>query len=454
MGEAIASAGETGGAAVATMAMVCAMVLLTGLSACFSGSETALFGLDHSQRAALRRASPSRAAAVDALLAHPRALLSTVLLGNVVVNTMYFAIGGALAVHAESTWHAAALGVAQVVWLVTFGEVLPKTTAMIVRERLAPALAPSLKWLVSVTAPVRRVIDGLVVEPIGRMVGQPAGGGGALTRTDLVDAIAAGEESGGLSVDEELLLRRLMVHRQLRVRDVMTPRTELAWVSSDASREQVAAAARRGRVRRLVVCRAGDLDEVVGLLDVRAFVGGAGTVAGSTASASFVPEVATLGQLDEWFAQSRTDLVVVVDEFGGTAGVVAVEDSLEQLVGDVVSRGESVPAPPSRAADGTMMLDGRTSAADCAEALELSLPAMHASTVAGVAAEALGRMPRAGDVFRLAGHDWRILAVQQGRAAAISVRRAEKGVERGAEPAVDVGSGEIDRADHRNGGHQ
>lgn len=415
--------GVSGIGDVATIAMLSAMVILTGFSACFSGSETALFGLDHAQRAALRRTSPARAAAVDSLLVNPRALLSTVLLGNVVVNTMYFAIGGALAVHASAAWQAAVLGVAQVVWLVTLGEVLPKTTAMILRERLAPAIAPPLRVLVSVTSPVRRVIDGLVVEPVGRMVGQPAEGGGALTRMDLVDAIAAGEESGGLSVDEELLLRRLMVHRQLRVKDVMTPRTELTWVSADASRDHVAAAARRGRVRRLVVCQAGDLDDVVGLLDVRVCLAGTGAIGEAIAPASFVPDVATLGQLDEWFAQSKTDLAVVVDEFGGTAGVVAVEDSLEQLVGDVVSRGEAVPSAPSRATDGTMVLDGRTSAADCAEALELTLPAMHASTVAGVAAEALGRMPRAGDSFRLAGHDWRILSVQHGRAAAIAVRR-------------------------------
>ncbi|MDA0802566.1 MAG: hemolysin family protein [Planctomycetota bacterium] len=409
---------------------VAAMLALTVLSAFFSASETALFGLDHAQRAALRRSSPAKALVVDALCSDPRSLLATVLLANVLVNTMYFAIGGALAVRMPSAWTVAALGAAQVMWLVTLGEVLPKSTAMILREVVAPRVASPLRSLVVLTAPVRRLLSFVVIEPIDRLVGRPALGTGPLTRADLVEAIAAGEEVGALSTDEELLLRRLMVHRTLRVRDVMTPRTELAWVPSSPTAELVIAAARAWRVRRLVVCREGDLDQVEGLLDVRQFLvavsRGGGEDLGAR-PAAFVPELATLGQLDSFFRARKADIAIVVDEFGGTAGIVAVEDSLEQLVGDIASRGESTPAVPTRAADGTVTLDGRTSIADCTEAIECALPAMHASTVAGMVSEMLGRVPRPGDTFVAAGREWHVLAVQQGRASVVSAQSAATG---------------------------
>lgn len=419
--------------------LLAGMVVLTAFSAFFSGSETALFALEHAERSALRRQQPRVAAVVDRLCADPRGLLTTLLLGNVIVNTLYFSMGAVLAlrlsgeVAAPGGHHTVegAIGLMQVLWLVALGEVLPKTTAASLRMKCAPLVAPPLATLVRASAPLRDRLIAWVIDPVARLAGAPAEQNSAhasgLTRADLVEAIAVGEERGAITLDEEQLLRRLVVHRRLRVRDVMTPRTEVAWVSLDGTAEDVRRAASRGRVRRLVVC-GDDLDDIRGVLDVRACLIAGGSVKDQCAPATFIPELASLAQLEASLQRAATDLAIAVDEFGGTAGVVAVEDSLEQLVGDIVSSGEALPTAPARSSDGALVFDGRTTVAECVQELEAELPRMHASTVAGLAAEVLGRMPREGDHFTLGEFEWRVLSLRQGRAGAIAVRRtAETG---------------------------
>ncbi|MDA1008725.1 MAG: hemolysin family protein [Planctomycetota bacterium] len=415
------------------MWMVACLGALTVASAFFSAGETALFALTHSQRASMRRSGKLSALAVEALLADSQALLVTVLLGNVTVNALYFAIGGAMAVQIESRVGQIVVGGIQVFWIILFGEVVPKVIASIARVTVAGALSPLLWVIHGGMGPLRVVIMKFVMRPISRLVGVQHGTA-KLTTADLSQMIAAGEESGALSRDEELFLRRLMVHRRLRVRDVMTPRTEIASVREGASRAEVVASARRGRVRRLVVTGE-DLDDARGILDVKGFLANPESRDHAVASSSpcvekpvYVPEVASLEQLGELFRSGARDLAIVVDEFGGTAGIVAVEDSLEQLLGDITARGEEVHATPVRSIDGTTIFDGRTSLADFAHETESTIPEVHASTVGGLVTEVLGRLPHAGDTVRFAGWRWRVLSASSGRATAVEVS-PDRGVE-------------------------
>lgn len=395
--------------------LLCLLLLpLIAGSALCSCAETTLFGLTGSDREWLARERPALSRRVERLLAEPRALLLTVLLGNMTVNTVYFVVTSGIAMQLEhGVWVEIGIAVFTLLLLVLVGETLPKLVGNIARRALLPWVAPPMSLLHGVTAPIRHVLEGPVLAPLVRLAGPSASG--VVQSHELAELLAQSQERGVLGADEGEAIRRVTRLGARRVKEVMTPRVFLAWVSTDAIRREIAAEARRNRRRRLVVAEP-DLDSVAGFLDVRSYLldarGDRTPLRDHMQSAGFIPELATIGQLLAWFERSGQRVAVVVDEFGGTAGMVTLRDAVGEI-GGREREGPSDAWVPQ--AGGGWMAPGDADLSEAFERLKAPEPPSDADTVAGAIMERLDRVARVGDEVRWGQWQVRVLAMTGSR---------------------------------------
>ncbi|MSQ91008.1 MAG: DUF21 domain-containing protein [Phycisphaerales bacterium] len=407
-------------------AMLATLPIFVCMSACCSASETVFFGLTADDRWQIQRDRPHAGRLVEQLLGQPRRLLLTLLLSNVTVNSIFFAVATVVLAETElSVYAKVGIGICEVIGLILFGELLPKLVGNSLRLRLAPFLARPVLVLSFVVAPIRAIIEFTVFLPLHRLTAHAIPKSGP-TAEELRGFVSAAQVQGDISVEEEALLGRLLVMRRARVRDVMTHRTEMASISSRALRAEVARVALATRLKRLPVVD-GSRDRVLGILDVRGFLldprGIATPIEAHLNLAVFVPEIASLEQLFELFRSQRSSLAIVVDEFGGTAGVVALEDAIEEIVGDIAARDEVAPAIPQQLDGGSTRIDPKMSAAAFCAHFGLPLTLTRASTVGGIALEQLEDLPTAGACFNLGPFEIRAETVERGRASSFVVRR-------------------------------
>lgn len=408
------------------IALLCVLPLAICGSAFFSGTETVLFGLTADDRWQIQRDHKAAAAMIDRLLAHPRRLLLTLLMGNMTVNSIWFAIGTVAVADAHlSVWVSAALGIVQVVALVVMGEVVPKIVGNTMRRRMAPLVARPALLVYRLVTPVRAVVERLIFEPLNA-ISRKALAEAASTPEEIGEVVRAAGLRADISQDEAALFGRLVHLKRKRVRDVMTHRTQVALVNRLAKRDEVLAVAFKTRLKRLPVIER-NLDAVVGILDVRGFLldtrGDATPLDAHIVPAQFVPEIASIDQLLDLFKARKSSLMIAVDEHGGTAGIVALEDAVEEIVGDIVAHGEASPAEPATLDDGSWRVDGSMSAEAFCSHFRVPASRTRASTVAGIVVEVLGRLPECGESFGFGSLRIRVGRTEDGLAAEVIVER-------------------------------
>ncbi|MSR45007.1 MAG: HlyC/CorC family transporter [Phycisphaerales bacterium] len=407
-------------------AMLAALPVLVCLSAFCSASETVFFGLSADDRWQLQRNHPHAAGMVERLLAHPRRLLLTVLLSNITINSLYFAVATVgLSGTGLTVAEKVVVGLGEVLALILFGEVLPKMLGNVMRLRLSLILAPALVVLSYIVTPARAVIELLVFVPLHRLTAPEIPQSGP-TAEELRGFVAAARVQGDITGEEEALLGRLLVMRRTRVRDVMTHRTEMAVIPCRAPQSEVIRIALASRLKRIPVVE-GSQDRIAGILDVRTYLldprGAATQLDAHMTSAVFVPEIASLEQLFELFRKQHSSLAIVVDEFGGTAGIVALEDAIEEVVGDIAARGEVAPLAPQEVNATTSRVDAKMSATKFCAHFGLPMTMTRASTVGGIALEQLEDLPTGGDSFTLGSLEICAEHVERGVARSFLVRR-------------------------------
>ncbi|RMH23961.1 MAG: HlyC/CorC family transporter [Planctomycetota bacterium] len=375
-------------------------------SAFFSGSETALFGLTADERGRLRAGRPAAARAVARLLASPRMLLITILLGNMVVNVVYFVIASVLALRAESVAMRAVWSVAPLLMIILLGEVTPKLLAAADRVRWCALFAPALHAAHRAIAPVRVVVNAAVIEPGSRLTGgaRPP----ALAPEELAELLEHSAREGEIDPVEAEILDDVVELGALRVRDIMTPRVDLRWVDEGADAQAVRAAIRQAGVSRLPVCP-GSIDRgVVGVIDSALALPRLAADPGRRAAdvmgpALFVPEQARLDQLLERLREGDRLMAIAVDEHGAVAGVVTFHD-VAARIGRLLERDESGltdAGPPEieRLGPDVWRVPGRLSVRDLLDAFDPASP-RGPGAVAGLVHSLLGRIARPGDRVR------------------------------------------------------
>jgi len=295
------------------------------------------------------------------------------------------------------------LAAASLLLIILLGEVVPKLVANAGRPAFAAVIAPPLLALHKLIGPLRIGLNRLVVDPLSRLT-SPAEAPPRLDEGELAALLDVSTREGVIDPEEQQVLQDVIALSQRKVRDVMTPRVRIEAVPVTASRDEVTALARKTRLTIFPAYRE-DLDHIVGLLHVKRYLldprEGAAVLADHVTLARFVPEVATLDQLLDHFRESRTHLAIVVDEFGGTAGIVAIEDVVEELVGDIASKPGREEVRPEPIGPNQWRVGGDASVHEWAGAFGPGLIPPRVSTLGGLITARLGRAPQIGDSVEL-----------------------------------------------------
>jgi putative hemolysin len=368
--------------------------------------------------------------AADALWEHPRMLLITILLGNMTINVLYFVISSVIMLRAPgSAFEQGLLAVLFLLVIVLFGEVAPKILATALRSTVAAFCAPLLLTIHRIIGPLRLVLDVGVVAPLSRLTA-PSEPPDQLHDDEWRSLLDISGEEGTIDEAEHRMLREVVSMRRLRVRDVMTPRVEMIALPSNTTRATVVDVARTHRLTKIPLYGK-DLDDVVGLLHLRRYLlDDEATLPTDHAVMTpmrYVPEVATLDQLLDHFRRWGTSVAIVVDEYGGTEGIVAVEDVVEELVGDIVSADDTKDEPPRLVGLGRWLVRGTMSAYDFADAFGLSTSSLKVATVGGLVTEGLGHRPHAGDVVTIEGLRLTVVEVARHRVVSAHVEMTPSG---------------------------
>jgi putative hemolysin len=290
--------------------------------------------------------------------------------------------------------------------VIVLGEVAPKLAGQTHRVGAAAVIGPPLTVLHRILLPIGRIVTAVVIEPLQRLIGRAPET--VLDSDELEALIDLSARQGVIDRGEETLLREVVSFRTLRVRDIMTPRVSMLSAATDAPPAEVRALIAESGLRRLPI-RAENLDAIVGILPCRSFLldGPAGDsdpegMVALCRSPSFVPELASVEQLLARFRAEGSTLAIVVDEFGGTAGLVTIEDVAEELVGEIGTVDEAEFVEPVRLADARWRVGGLMPLHEWKAVFGPSIDDRRVSTVGGLFLARLGRLARPGDEIRLA----------------------------------------------------
>ncbi|MDX9867567.1 MAG: hemolysin family protein [Kiritimatiellia bacterium] len=381
--------------------MLNGVVLLTlfALSAFFSGSETVLFSLSPIQVQRIRNRNAVAGARLERLLADPPLILSTLLVGNSLVNFAIATIGYLMFSRLTPHWGEAIAIPVITVTLLLFGEVTPKRIAMLHAERLAPLCSRLLLFWLWLLRPFNLVLTAAsrVFKNALRRERR------ALSNDELLTVVEVGEEQGVIDAEEASMVDGILRLSELMASDEMTPRVDMVGLDLDTPVEQQVETVRKARFRHLPVY-VRTPDAIEGFLDAAPFLlDPAHNARKATVPALFVPENVTLDDLLVTFQRSGKHIACVLDEYGGTAGLITRGDILE-LITVPVARGGEGRTPAIRNLQGdTWLVDGTVSLDELNHRLDLQLEADDADRIAGWITFHAKRLPQAGQTVEAQG---------------------------------------------------
>ena len=377
------------------------LAVLLAVSGFFSGTETALFNLSRGQLYRLNRSQARTRRLVASLMRRPRKLLQTLLLGNMVVNTAYSAMIAvlviSLAARGLGTVAAAGVSVLGVLVLILAGEVTPKMLAYRIREQWAVAAAPPVAVALRVFSPVVRVLEAAFVAPLTRLLA-PSREGPEITAGELGAILDLSVRRGLIGPDANAFLQEIVQLTDIRVADIMVPRVDVIAYDVNGPPGGLIDLFRKTHLRKVPVYD-GDIDHVLGVVHAkRLLLDGGGDLRELVVKVPFLPEAANIERALLQLRVGRKQMAIVVDEYGGVAGLVTLEDIIEEIVGDIEETQEADRTRPvSRVGENEYLIDGDLAIHEWVDAFKIDLGGRRISTVGGFVISLLGRIPAVGD---------------------------------------------------------
>ena len=412
------------------LAIVTVFVLLL-LSAFFAGSETALTASSRASMARLEKQGNKRAGIVNRLLEQRERLLGALLFGNNAVNIA----ASALATGVLLTWvgHAGVVyaTVVMTIIVVVFSEVLPKTAAFNAPDRIALVVARPMYWFVKLFGPVLMAIEALVrwlLKFAGMTVGEDQE---VLSgREELRGAVDLLHSEGGVETLDRDMFGGVLDLRELVVSDVMIHRTGMITLNADDSSEDLVNAVIASPVTRLPLWR-GNPENIVGILHVKDLLRALHAVDGDAAKVDiaalmtppwFVPDMRPVSEQLKAFRRRKTQIALVVDEYGEVEGLVTLEDILEEIVGDITDEHDVAIPGVRRQPDGSANVDGAVPIRDLNRIMDWNLPDQEATTIAGLVIHEARSIPEVGQSFTFHGFRFRVLRRERNRITALRIQ--------------------------------
>lgn len=394
------------------------------LSMYFSSTETAFNAASRIRLKSKADEGSKRAALVLKLLDRYDAMLTTILIGNNIVNIACTSLATLLFVQLlkDENLGATVSTVVVTVVLLIFGEISPKTIARKNPERVAMLSAPFLQVLMTVLSPVG-FLFGVWQDLLNRVFKSSDDTG--ITEQELLTIVDEAEQGDGIDADEAELIRSAIEFNELEVRDIFTPRIDIEAIRADMTKEEVAEIFSSSGYSRLPVYE-DSIDNIIGILYLKDFYNTAfrrkTEISDIIKPVIYVPKSKKISDLRKELQEQQLHIAVVMDEFGCTVGIVTLEDILEELVGEIWDEHDEVIREISRTDENTWLVSGKANVEKVFEALDREC-AFEAMTVSGWVMEVLEKIPSEGDTFENDGLQVRVLKMTGKRIEQVEIIR-------------------------------
>ncbi len=406
------------------------LLFLFAASAFFSSTETAFFALRHTDLLRWRREGNRRAALIGKLLERPNRLIATIFIGNELVNVSISSVLAALLIARypeHGRWAAVAAGT---LGILVLGDVTPKCLVWPRAQRFSLFAARPIHLFSLAAFPVRYLLEGITSLLLRWFGGAAAEEGRAvLTEREFRALVDAGEESGILDRRERQLIHNIFEMTDRRAGEIMTPLADVFMVPADLPGEELVQRCRVLRRSRVPVYE-GDRRNVVGILYLKDLLRRAAQEGGREEGWRGLVRppfaIATSQKLPlllRKFQRRKVHLALVVDEYGALAGIVTLEDVLEELFGEIREEHEREEEEIVSRPDGSLRVLGRTPIHRFNEALGSDFPDEEWDTVAGMLLHEFGRLPARGDSIVLSGIRFSVERLKGIRIVEVAVRR-------------------------------
>ncbi len=368
----------------------------------FSGSETALFSLTRRDLLNMEGSGGWGELVTVRLTRRPQRLLNTLLLGNMLVNIAFSATAAVLVLNMRRTgrsgWVIAAVSVAPLLVLILIGEVTPKMLAYSSAKRWSIFAAVPIFALQRLFRPVLWLLELVLVSPITQILAPRRPETNDITTEELASVMRLSARRGVLDHDAGAILQEIVELTDLKAGDIMVPRIDVIAYDIEKSAEGLIQLFRRTALRKIPVYEK-NLDNVLGVIHAkRLLLCPDAPLRDLIRPVSFLPEAADLEKVLKQFRKTRKQMAIVVDEYGGTAGLITLEDVLEEIVGDIpdLHDAESPPAVQKKS-ETEYIVSGDLGIHDLVEAFGIAPEVRPVSTLGGLVTLLEGRIPREGD---------------------------------------------------------
>lgn len=389
------------------IAQILALLFLLGLSAFFSASETAIFSVNKMKIRHMAEEGNPRAVLTRRLMEQPNRLISTILIGNNVVNIGATALATTLFI---SFFEESGAGIATAVMTVlvlVFGEITPKTLAAKRAEYLSLKISGTINVLGIILSPIIKILNYITSFIIKVFGGVPLENP-LITEEELRMMVNVGQEEGFIDADEREMIDSIFEFDDTLVREVMVPRIDMVAISIGESLEDIGNLVIEVGHSRIPVYET-TIDNIVGVIYAKdllkpliACEASSTNIGELMRPAYYVPESKRVRDLFEELRMEKIHMAIVLDEYGGTAGLVTIEDLIEEIVGDIQDEYDREEQNIVSLPDGTLLVDARTPIYEINEILELDLPDEEYDTISGLVFHSLGRLPAEGQELDIA----------------------------------------------------
>ncbi len=413
-----------------TIESIIVIVVLIGLSGFFAGSETALTGASKARMHTLEKEGNKRAAMVKKIREDKETMIGALMLGNTAVHVMASAIAAGLLIRLfgeSGVLYASGVMTAMVL---IFGEVMPKTYALHHADSMAMKIAPLIRAVILIFAPITALITGIcrfTFMIFGADLSKVSGG-------HHIDALRGaielhhGPEEGVL--EQRAMLRSILDLANVGVGSIMTPRNKVVMIDSSEPMQKVVEDVLESPYTRLPLWKEKP-ENVIGILHVKSLIREMQAHEGNLSQINieslasepwFVPNTTTLFDQLQAFRQRREHFALVVDEYGSLLGVVTLEDILEEIVGEIDDETDKIVRGVRRQSNGSYMIDGTVTIRDLNREFEWNLPDdKDYSTLAGLILHESQAVPNIGQVFHFYDFTFEVVRRQRNQITLVRV---------------------------------
>lgn len=410
--------------------------VLLVLSGFFSAAETAYFSLSGSDIQRLKKQKSQPAVKVVQLMANSKRLLITIIIGNTVVNVTTASLAALLALQVSDIFQLdkqlVMLGEVLVVTFVIliFSEIVPKVSAVKNAQRVALRFAFPLTIISHILYPVVKLFE-LMTQWFQYAFKIEADKNG-LSEQELRSLVDFGEEQGTLQKDEKEMIHSIFEFGETTVKEIMIPRIDMVTVAGDAALNDLLAIIKEYAHSRIPVYNDG-VDDIIGILYAKDLLPFANrrnnqefNLSELVRAAYFVPEQKKIDELLREFQTEKIHMAIVVDEYGGTSGLVTLEDIIEEIVGEIQDEYDSEVPLFKKINDHEYLVDGSMSLEEINEEMEFGLPTEEGvETVGGFLYGLFGSVPKEKEIVTWQDMDFTVEKIVHRRIKQVRIRRIQ-----------------------------